>query len=314
MRLKNNKASDAKLQPTTFRDSRIDDILSATDQFHPCPKDVNCEFCSATPGTGSFDWSFLDAAYCISLQTRPDRTDEAARQFHRVGLCRLVTFYRPLKPEGSIIKGIWTSHRKVAAHALAAGSSVIAVFEDDVVFASWLRPKTVSAIGRALAGLPSNWMLFFLGHWPLWSFFVRLRVLRTSSGCAHAYVAGSRLLNWLVEHVEKDPHAPRYRLVGAGIDSRFAAMRDAYAFFPMIAKQSRSPSDHPLFSGTASTPLRRRLLVASCRFLVHSGMRPAECIAVVLSPFTAMAYGMRVLWEQHFRRGVNSNAGADPAS
>lgn len=295
MRLKNNDLGDANF-PKMELSQHVDDILSSTDEFHPCPTDATCVFCGERAGQSAFDWSFLDAAYCISLRTRPDRAEEAARQFHRVGLCRFVTFYRPLKPQGSsIIAGIWNSHRKVAAHALRSGCSLIAVFEDDVEFAPWLRPRTVVAIGHAIKALPSNWMLFFLGHWPFWSFFVRPRVLRTSSACAHAYVAGPRLLAWLVEHVEKDPRTPSYRFVGVGLDSRFAAMRGAYAFFPMIAKQSRSPSDHPLRVPGAGGSLRRRLFIATSRLLVRSGMRAAEFVAVLLSPLTAAVYGVRAL-------------------
>lgn len=313
MILQDEKGSGPKSTCSLHVAGRDTGILSASDEFHPCPRDPNCAFCSDMAGPSDFDWSFLEATYCISLRTRPDRAEEAARQFHRVGLCRLVTFYRPHKPEAGIISSIWTSHRKVAAHALAAGSSVIAVFEDDVVFASWLRPKTVSAIRLAIARLPGNWMVFYLGHWPLWSSFVRPRVLRTSSGCAHAYVASSRLLNWLVEHVVKDPSAPRRRFVGIGIDSRFAAMRNAYAFFPMIAKQSRSPSDHPLYSESARTPRRQWLLVACTRFVINRGMRPAECVAVVLSPFTGIALGVQSLWNRFSRRPINPKSGTGMA-
>ncbi len=66
--------------------------------YHPCPAHPCCPHCNgASAAADGLDWSFLDAAYCISLKTRADRGAQAAAEFHRVGLCRRVTFYRPDK-------------------------------------------------------------------------------------------------------------------------------------------------------------------------------------------------------------------------
>ena len=145
---------------------------------------------SAQPG---FDWSFLDGIYCISLQSRDDRTASAAAQFHRLGLCRRVVFYRPLKHPTRTVIGIWESHRAVAVRALAHEQGTVLILEDDVLFGERVRPRTIGAIAGALRGLPPDWMIFYLGHMARWAYFVRPRVLRVSSTAAHAYIASPRL-------------------------------------------------------------------------------------------------------------------------
>ncbi len=85
-------------------------------------------------------------------------------------------------------------------------------------FTRRIRPATLRAVERALRALPADWTLFFLGHWPLAAFFVRHNVLRTSSGCSHAYIANPRLLRWLRDipegsgvHDENRPQQGRRR-------------------------------------------------------------------------------------------------------
>ena len=83
--------------------------------YHACPPDPSCPYCNATIGdAGALDWSFLDGVYCISLQSREDRVINVAAQFHKVGLCRQVLFYRPLRHPGRGYIGSWESHRAVA--------------------------------------------------------------------------------------------------------------------------------------------------------------------------------------------------------
>lgn len=255
--------------------------------FHPCPPDPSCPYCgAATPPTGraAFDWSFLEGAYCISLRSRDDRAASAAAQFHRLGLCRHVTFYRPTKhPQPKV--GIWQSHRAVGLDALARGLKTVLVLEDDVRFARFVTPRTVRAVRRASESLPPDWLIFFLGHWPLRAWFVRRDVLRTASGCAHAYIASQRLLHWLRDH----PYgtAPIVRFVGVTIDAAYAALPSTYAYFPMLATQSPSPSDHMAREPTLRIRKFKHLVTRSGhRELLQSWlMRPTELTVAALSPF-----------------------------
>jgi len=68
-----------------------------------------------------YDWSFIDATYCTSVRERQDRVRSAADQFHRVGLCKNIKFYRPQRNSDNPIVGIWESHRAILSHALKEG-------------------------------------------------------------------------------------------------------------------------------------------------------------------------------------------------
>ena len=259
--------------------------------FHPCPVDPACAHCGAgsPSGRGAFDWSFVDGAYCISLQSRPDRAASAAAELHRVGLCRTVSFYRPIKHATRPKIGIWEAHRQVGREALARGCRTVLVLEDDVRFAAWVGPRTVRAVGRALMALPAGWTIFFLGHWPLRAWFVRRNVLRSASACTHAYIASARLLQWLQDHPFGT--APIVRLAGTGIDAAYAGLPASYAYFPMLATQSESPSDH-LIDGASRRVKKIEHLFARWQHrerLLSRLMRPNELIVAALSPlFYAM--------------------------
>jgi len=254
--------------------------------FHPCPPDPSCPYCndSIAPAQ-ALDWSFLDGVYCISLKSREDRAIAVAAQFHKVGLCRQLQFYRPLRYPGRGYIGSWESHRAVAEHARQQGNQTTLIFEDDVQFVRRMTPRSVRAIGRAIERLPPDWMIFFLGHWPLWAYFVRPNVLRTSSGCAHAYIVSPRLLRWLHEHPWGTPGIEKRRLIGKALDSAYARLPATYALFPMIATQSVSRSDNFAVSCKKNTKLKH--LVTHSRYrewFLSKLMRPGEALVVLLSP------------------------------
>ena len=265
--------------------------ISDEPQFHPCPPDPSCPYCNGSIAPAqALDWSFLDGVYCISLKSREDRAIAVAAQFHKVGLCRQLLFYRPLRYPGRGYIGSWESHRAVAEHARQQGNQTTLIFEDDVQFVRRMTPRSVRAIGRAIERLPPDWMIFFLGHWPLWAYFVRPNVLRTSSGCAHAYIVSPRLLEWLHEHPWGTPGIEKRRLIGKALDSAYARLPATYALFPMIATQSVSRSDNFAVSRKKNTKLKH--LVTHSRYrewLLSKLMRPGEAVAVLLSPLFFIA-------------------------
>jgi hypothetical protein len=260
--------------------------------YHRCPPDPACPHCnrsSQDPGR-ALDWAFLDAVYCISLKTRDDRAAQAAAQFHAVGLCQRVIFYRPDKhPKNGFIGG-WGSHRAVAMDALARGFERTLIFEDDVLFVRRIQPRTLRSIARALDDLPPDWTIFFLGHWPLRAYPIRHNVLRTSSACSHAYIASPRLLRWLADHPWSKTGIEKSRIAGKGVDSAYAKLPGTYAFFPMIAIQRVGQSDN----FTPKTKAKRRLRHLVTRsghreLLISKLMRPSEVIIVLLSPVFFLA-------------------------
>ena len=100
--------------------------------FEPLPRQEWCDYCAGRRHVATLAPN-LTAIYCISLQEQPHRTAKAATQFHALGLCRDVLFYRPVRGCDTD-RAIWDSHRAVAADAVAKGFARILVLEDDVLF------------------------------------------------------------------------------------------------------------------------------------------------------------------------------------
>jgi hypothetical protein len=111
------------------------------------------------PEPGS-PWAFFDRAYCISLDERPDRRQEAERQFRRVGLAgrvELVVVQKdPVDPE----RGIHSSHMECFRRGIREGARTMLVFEDDIVFDRF-EPAVLAACCRFMAA--ADWNMFFLG-------------------------------------------------------------------------------------------------------------------------------------------------------
>lgn len=281
--------------------------------FHRCPPDPACRNCGdpvgggiADPDRDRPDWSFIDGAYCISLQHRGDRARSATAELHRTGLCRITLFHRPLKNTTWPVAGIWEAHRAVALHALASGKRRVLVLEDDVVFSRSLGPRTLRRISAALSRLPEGWMIFYLGHMSRWAFLVRRNVLRVSSTAAHAYIASPKLLSWLRDRPFGTPNVDRVRLCGRGIDAAYARLPGAYALFPLIATQSASPSDHVVRPGKVLAIKKPKHLFTRTRYrelILSKAMTPAQYAALAISP---LYFGFRRLRRQARRMARRS--------
>jgi len=254
--------------------------------FHPCPTDPACPFCDGgglSDRSEAADWSFLDAVYCISLQSRDDRAASVEKELHRVGLCRHTTFYRPIKHPRLPKIGVWESHRAVARHALQRHGERVLVLEDDVVFSGTVTASTTASVERTMQRLPKDWMAFYLGHWVLWMSPRGGWLMRSGSLCTHAYVASPRLLHWLCDH-PFSKQLERFRIGGKGIDAVYAALPAMYSLFPMIAVQNGSPSDH-----MKAKNRRTRIsdFISNSRFrdqLLSGLMRPNEVLIFLLVP------------------------------
>lgn len=237
------------------------------------------------PGTadsslGDGGWLGIDAVYCISLQSRPNRAAAARAELARAGLLPITTFYRPIRHPDKPVQGIWESHRAVARHALEHGQRRVIILEDDIHFR---RLPERDRLARQLDDLPENWNILFLGHWPFRMRFLARDLLETESACAHAYVASERLLHWLAERPFGAPGVALRRGAGKGIDSAYSMLPGCYAVFPMLAVQGASPSDHfAHLRAKAERRLHHRLMRA---FPVERGyalgMRGAELWAAL---------------------------------
>jgi GR25 family glycosyltransferase involved in LPS biosynthesis len=249
--------------------------------FEPVPHDPRCRYCRGQAEVTALP-ELLDSVYCISLQEQPHRTAQAAAHFHRVGLCRHVTFYRPAR--GAFYPlAVWDSHRAVACEAVRKRCRAALILEDDVYFfQSW--EKLARRIQRALAALPVDWRTFYLGHIPFQAYFTRRDILRVRSGLAHAYIANRRMLDWLARTEPLGEEVATWRRVGCGIDGAMAELSDMYALFPMAAVQrflDRGIDDRR----TALQRCGTQKYMEHMPNVIAAVPRAAEVAAVALSPF-----------------------------
>jgi hypothetical protein len=251
--------------------------------FASLAREEACDYCAGRRRAAPLAPD-LDAIYCISLQEQPHRTAEAAAQFHALGLCRDVLFYRPVRGRDTD-RAIWDSHRAVAQDAVGKGFARILVLEDDVLFT---RPRETIArrIAAALRALPSTWWGLYLGHVPIQAYFLRPTLLRARSGCTHAYIANAPLIAWLAATPPKSPQAPMWHWIGQSIDAAMSSLPEMYAVFPMIAVQrylgepgAAARSDGRRHQGTFLDLARWRYF-----FIYGAGARFAEAAAVLFSP------------------------------
>ena len=106
-------------------------------------------------------WDFFDKIYCITLDSRPDRMAEAAKQFATVGLNERVEFFIVTKDSEDPVRGIYQSHLRCLSQGLEAGARHILVFEDDVFFRGFC-PQRLHQACRHLEKM-GRWDAFFLG-------------------------------------------------------------------------------------------------------------------------------------------------------
>jgi hypothetical protein len=212
-----------------------------------------------------------DSFACICLAERSDRCAEASDQFHQYGLCRLVRFYRPTRPDVAESKakghefpgryGSWTSHQRICqqftqspTHTSSSSSLLssesalhgarVLIFEDDVQF---LQHRTKSdhleRVAEAIDQLDNRWDIFYLGHYPYLAAPIDLSrmLFRTYSCQTHAYI----LSRSGAAQIAAQDYADHLGTLDNWIAFRFRQ----YAVAPQIAVQSESPSDVILNQG-----------------------------------------------------------------
>lgn len=251
--------------------------------FHSIPGDPACPYCTGEKARP--DWSFVDGVWCISLQDREDRARLAAGEFHRLGLCGRVEFYRPGRPGAGVPprEAIWRSHKAVMRKALESSCARALIFEDDVKFSSIGPVET--RLRRAIDRLPEGWNGLFLGHWPISGWFTGWGVMKVRSGLAHAFIANRPLLQLIDSHDVLDPRLKYTSLFGKGIDSALGSLDHMYALFPMAALQRDIASDNLSATVTRSgLPRRWNDKLRYRVWLIQKMPRAGEVFCALLSP------------------------------
>jgi hypothetical protein len=105
-------------------------------------------------------FEFFEAIYCLNLDARTDRWEDASRRFSELGIASLVERFPAIPAPSNHHVGCTLSWRRMVAAAQARGLRNFLGIEDDAIFLD----DTLDVLRRAiseLAGLP--WDLLYLG-------------------------------------------------------------------------------------------------------------------------------------------------------
>jgi glycosyl transferase family 25 len=102
----------------------------------------------------------FDLIYCINLDSRPDRWQEAVREFSALNIVDRVERV-PAIAHANPREGCRLSHLECVRRADAAGAETVLIFEDDVIFRAYSHERFARYLAR-LRTIP-DWELFYLG-------------------------------------------------------------------------------------------------------------------------------------------------------
>lgn len=192
-------------------------------------------------------WKFFDTIYCISIDDRLDRREEAKKQFADVGLLERVEFVLVARHPEDREKGIFESHMLCLQRGLAAGAKHILIFEDDVFFRGF-DPRVLAEACLHLERL-ENWNGLFLGGITSGSRKTGVKSLvKIKYRClSHAYALNTSMARRIIR--EEWRGIPYDELLQKNND-------DFFAIYPMCAFQGLSESDNQ----TVAIDRIRRLL------------------------------------------------------
>jgi GR25 family glycosyltransferase involved in LPS biosynthesis len=180
-------------------------------------------------------WTFFDKIYCISLDKRIDRREQAKKQFTDLGILDRVEFVIVAKHPTNQEVGIYQSHMKCLNKGIDSGAQHILVFEDDVFFERF-DPHALHRACRYLEDLP-GWNGLFLGCMIDGSSRTEEKSLKkiTHRTLAHAYALNQPFAKELVKKEwSGTPFDEFLRLHN----------KDYYAIYPMCAFQGLSGTDN----------------------------------------------------------------------
>lgn len=149
------------------------------------------------------DWSFLDAAYVISLDTATNRHHTSQEELHRVNLLPLTKYYYATRHPNSGKQGCYESHTAVLQQAAAAQpTKPVLILEDDVQFTRDWQKHLGHAVKFITHAPPNTWDIFLLGYLPIKTTRVNKHIQRVQCGAlSHAMIYHPdtlrRLNSWL---------------------------------------------------------------------------------------------------------------------
>lgn len=148
---------------------------------------------------------FFSKIYCINLDERTDRWEQAQIEFNKLGIADFVERWPAIKNDDGNL-GCTLSHMSIIKHCIENDYKNVLIFEDDVLFVE----DDVEKLKKALNDLfeMGNWDLFYIGSTidPNVGRFNRVtdEILKTNFAyTTHAYAANKQVFTPMVEAWER---------------------------------------------------------------------------------------------------------------
>lgn len=180
-------------------------------------------------------WAFFDKVYCISLDERSDRREQAREQFASLGLLDRVEFVIVTKHPENQEEGIFESHMMCLNKGLEADANHILIFEDDIFFQNFNK-QALFKVCNHLA-FTTTWSALFLGCITDGSSNTKSNnLVKIKYRClSHAYALNRTFAQKLVQETWNGlPYDMLLKRYNEGF----------YAIYPMCAFQGKSSSDN----------------------------------------------------------------------
>ena len=139
--------------------------------------------------TSGDPFRFFDLIYCINLDSRPERWQEAVGEFNAVGIADRVERV-PAIAHANPREGCRQSHVECVRRAEAADAETVLIFEDDVIFRGFSDERLARFLER-LRTIP-DWEVFYLGGTVLAHPERYGELMRVPMAGAHAYAVHRR--------------------------------------------------------------------------------------------------------------------------
>lgn len=143
----------------------------------------------------------FDRVYCINMDKRPDRWEQAQVEFKKLGIENDVIRWSGVENTNGNL-GCTLSHKTLIEHCKSEGLNNVLIFEDDVLFVE----NDMDKLEEAFVELKEleNWDLFYIGVTmaPQLKSFTRVtnNILRTSFAyTTHAYAVNAQAFDPMIE-------------------------------------------------------------------------------------------------------------------
>tara|TARA_R110002020_G_scaffold68611_4_gene179458 strand:+ start:3881 stop:4513 length:633 start_codon:yes stop_codon:yes gene_type:complete len=180
---------------------------------------------------------YFDKIYCVNLDERKDRWEQAKKEFSKLGI-ENVTRFSAVKHENGAI-GCRDSHLGIIREAKELGLDNVLIFEDDLL----VLDEHVDKINLALKDLDTvDWDLFYFGATvdPNVGRLQRATdnlVLTNWAYTTHAYAVPSRLFDFILNE------APKHGIIDVFLCRAVVPRGKSFIMNPLLCIQQESYSD-----------------------------------------------------------------------